>query len=202
MCFAKSHCLAIIHVPLYSSFVFFGWLTKIKPVAMHVHSLAPSMISITSKMVKTWRFPSQTVLRCSLKRCWTNTQTNAHFANKIWLVGSGSTQNVSSAEGYVFVPTDPFKAAEKEPRRKLNKHFDKQKQNKQKIQQRNDENVWSALSFSVKITFLKNKHIKTKPSRTTHTHAARAQTQVCTFSLSPQLFQRLKQEHGFWGRCI
>ncbi len=62
---------------------FFGWLTKTQPVAMHVRrhpqsdepqlhgALATSKISITSKMVKTWWFPShclQTGVKCSLAR--------------------------------------------------------------------------------------------------------------------------------------
>lgn len=162
---------------------FFGWLTKIKPVAMHVHSLAPSMISITSKMVKPWRFPSHTVLRRSLKRCWTNTQTNTHFANKIWLVGSGSTQNVSSAEGYAFVPTDPFKAAEKELRRKLSKHFDKQKQNKQKIQK---ERKWKYLVYLVifsKDNFLEEQTHQNKAiANDTHTRCTHINTSVYLFS--------------------
>ncbi len=57
----------------------------------------------------------QSVVKCSILRSVVqiHPQTNIDFKKKTGLVWSESTQNVSSTEGYVFVPTDPFRAAEK-----------------------------------------------------------------------------------------
>lgn len=61
------------------------------------------------------------------KRCGTKTPTHTHTHTQIlrtrldW-VGQNPRRIVSSTEGYVFVPTDPFRGAEKELRRKLKKH--------------------------------------------------------------------------------
>lgn len=54
-------------------------------------------------------------VECSILRGVVQIHPQAHtdFEKKTGLVWSESTQNVSSAEGYVFVPTDPFRAAEK-----------------------------------------------------------------------------------------
>ena len=87
---------------------------------------------------------------------------------------SESTQNVSSAEGYVFVPTDPFRSGRKITEEKAQQtRFNKQQQNKQtrpKIRQSNDENILFFPSLSERITLMKNKHIEIKLLKSTHTH--------------------------------
>lgn len=71
---------------------------------------------------------------------------------------SQSTQDVSSSEGYAFVPTDPFRAAEKELRRKLNKHALTNSSKTSKRDQRSSKEMIKNL-FLVKITVMKNENI-------------------------------------------
>lgn len=106
-----------------------------------------------------------------LKRCCTNTPTNTHFANETWLGWSESTQNVSSTEGYVFVPTDPFRTEEKAQHTR----FNKQQPNKQtgpKIQLRNDENILSFHLFQWESSSWKISTSK-QSSWEAHTHTSK-----------------------------
>lgn len=113
----------------------------------------------------------KTVVKCSPSRGVVQIHQLTDFVNKIWLGWSESTQDVSSAEGYVFVPTDPFRAAEKITEGKAQTRFNKQQQNKQTDLLRNDQNIsafqlcqWESLSRK-KINTSKRSCWKT------HTHA-------------------------------
>lgn len=114
-------------------------------------------------------------------------------SKEIWSVWSEPTQDVSSTEGYGFVPTDLLKTAGKQPRET---HKQRHLNNQAVAQQANGTRV-PAMRSSKIVSSENGDAWKTQLLGST-----RRQTQVCTFSLCPQLFQRLKQEHGFWGGCI